>query len=295
MSKRQESSSLIDTILEEHTERKKQRLQNSRDSHARTINRLAEREQDLQVKVENLKWEKKRLEYETLELKVERVREEEQREKRKTAEVSCHTTKPREDSNTEIIQHALPTPPPSTVSTPIGPVSLLSPPCTPPQPISQLPLQSSYEPFLQSTDIRPFKIKKNLSPATPNLPPSSISPHQYPNHTWHVPIVHPPMPYVPHYVNAVPLELIPKYIPTPIQPLNTLESNPIRSFSDRSSAYWRRFEIAIKQLTNLGKHKLQNPEDNLWFQVQVYSHGRTRVRLSGKWWLIEDGCNQKDH
>lgn len=141
MPKRQESALLVDTMIEEETRRKKQRLQNTHDSFARNINRLAVQEGDLQHQVQNLQWKKRTLEKETLALEVEQARV------RKKAGAS--TTLPvqsRQDlPSDEVMHRSFPSPSLSTGSTSYQ--CLDSPPSTPRQPICPLPLPSQYQPF----------------------------------------------------------------------------------------------------------------------------------------------------
>lgn len=292
MSKRKESRLLVDTLIEEEIKQKKQRRQNSRAAYARSVNYLEQRKQDLEINIQNLEWDNKKLENGNRELKIERKREEAAREKRKIMGAPSYSSTPRRNTSTEIMYRSLPSPDQSTVSTPIEYLSLLSPPSTPQQAVSQLPLQSSYEPFLRETEIRPRKLQINAGSTTHHVSPSPSFTSQYPEHNQS--FSNRPIPYVPAYVNSAQPRFIPLYIPGPIQPPNTLENNPIQHLTDRSAAYWRRFEIDMRKLSP-GKHKIQNPEDHLWFQVQTYQHGRPRVRLNGKWWLIEEGCKQEDH
>lgn len=167
MSKRKDSSLLVDTLDKEETDRKKQRVENSRDSYARNINRLALQEQGLIQSVENLKWENKRLTDRTTELKVEIEKEE---KKRLSNEIKIKFSNPA--PGFDFLHHAFPSPSPSTSST--ASTSSPSSSSAPLKDISPLPLSSTYEPFLRDQSIRPPPI----NPITIRCP-NQYNPHHY--------------------------------------------------------------------------------------------------------------------
>lgn len=318
MEGKKESSLLVDAMTEAAMARKQQQNQNTRDFYARNINRLARREVDLKVNVQNLKWEKKRLENDTLKLKVEhnifsRKRANENQkstteepkppngksesEKQKPASENPKPDnkgqKSAKEPRDDFMYRSFPSPA-SSEST-LDPLDSQSTSIPPQQPKNSLPLQSTYEPFLPDQDFRPPqpKIKraqpKPEEPSQPTFGVQYIFPYPFqfvkPSDSSREGL---PQPYIPPFVSPGIPHVIPVYVPSPI---NTLENNPIKCFKDRSSAYWRRFAIAIEQLKVVGKSKVQNPEDQLWFQVQVSPKKLTRIRLDKKWLAIEDGCN----
>lgn len=276
MSKRKESSLLIETLLEEAVNRKRRREENSRDSHARTINRLATRENDLEQIVQNLEWKKRQLEDATLKLQVEQAID-----NKKTTKTASATAIP-------------------SISTTVKPCHclLLPSPSSPPPPItSPLPLPSSYEPFLSETSCRPSSRPSTLKTKTSVTSPSQSQPQPYraqyiypvPGYalgTPHSTSEYVVEPYIPYPVTPLPCQPSQYYVPRPVQ-----ADNPIKRFEDRSSAYWRRFGIAIGQRVPklLGKRRLQNPEDNLWFEVKLYKSDTIRVRIGGEYRDLKEG------
>lgn len=279
MSKRKESSCLIDAMSEEERERKKQRVQNSRDSYARNVNRLAVREQELQHSVQNLEWKEKRLEARNRKLQVEQERE----------RPKVPTAQPRQNPNlalAEILFRSFPSPTMSALSP--GNSLFGSPSSTPFQPISPLPQPSNYVPFLCSQDSPASSINiRRALPKSENASPSNFGSYPY------SPNENPLQPYIPQYLYPVPPQNIPLYIPSKIKPLNSVATNPIKTLTDRSEAYWRRLKIAIQQAKLKGKTRIQNPEDDLWFELKINGLGTVRLRIDGDWQDIEGGCKQE--
>lgn len=266
MSKRIESALLIDTLLEEETETKKRRMQNTRDSYARNVNRLAIREQTLERSVQNLEWKRKKLKVENRALKVERARE------RKEIARPAISVVRRQEPCEDLLGN-----PPSTMSTAFfSPPASTSPP-TPSIIASPSPFRSSYEPFLSDQNFQ--RAATQFKPPAPSVGSARLEQYmQLP-----IPEVYQPPPYVPPFVTPTPPHMIPFYTPGPIRSIP-----PITSFKERPEEYWRRLEILVLQKCNFGKKRIQNPEDGRFFQIQRSTQNRVRVRLNTKWELITD-------
>lgn len=265
---RKESRELVEAMKREASNRKKQKQENTRDSIARNLNRLAQQEQHLKINVQNLTWNQRRLETETRAMEVKKARIEQSMTQRTLTPgtlVKKTTTTKTVTPGPDVLYRSFPSPA-STLDDPISPSA-----CSSRTSSNPLPLPSSYEPFLsiQETSSRPSK--------TPRPTPTTVQ-HQ---------------PYIPQYI--FPPQYIPIYIPAPIGPISSTSSKAtesIKSFQEKSGAYWRRLKIALIQKNLRGKRKIQNPEDNVWFEYKSQAEGLYRIRLNGEWYDINDGCTQ---
>lgn len=178
MSKRLPSTVLPETLQTEETLRKEKKEQDSRDSRVRARNRLKIEQVELQVDVENLKYEKKRLEDATLKLKVERAREERLKKKRsgESANVpkppKAKRSTPKSTSNQKSKQAAS-----KTSSSSASPSPPQAKPCTATSTSNNTPEPPVNRPSVPKTT--PFPIPNYPPPPSPNLhvppPPSPFN------------------------------------------------------------------------------------------------------------------------
>lgn len=286
---RTESREFVDAMLREASDRKKRSQENTRDSIARNLNRLAEREKDLEINVQNLTWKKRRLETETQALEINKARIEQSNAPQTWTpgpSTEQATTTKASTPGLDVLYRSFPSPT-STIDDPMSPSTL-----TPRTHSYPLPLPSSYEPFLNLQENTPQSIK------THRPIPSPIQHQQYvPQYIFspqNLPV------YIPSTIGQRPVPIqhepyIPQYVSRSIGPIRTTKpgaSKPIETFQDRSGAYWRRLKIVLHQKNLRGKRRIENPEDNGWFEYKSSREGSYRIRIDGGWYDIDEGCSE---
>lgn len=279
MSKRLPSTAFDEAIKEELAERNKRKMQDWRDARVRAKNRLNAEEKELKINIENLKWEKKRLEDENVKLKVERAREEGLKEGKKVAQEMMRKditkkkpTSASSSSSYESVEHS-PVLMPS--STPFFPPHISHSSTIPfPIPYPTPPYSTSY----YSTPISSFGYTNSSASSElfSNCPPPSIFLNSAPLRSTY---------YEPVSVNkAIPNDQNPPtYIPTPIVKFTKKTMNPIKNKHERPLPYWEDLRASIQKCGKYGKRLFENPKDGLCFDVHNYSHGAVRVKIGNQW------------
>lgn len=255
---------------------KKKKQQDKRDAQIRATNRLAEKQCELGVSVENLQWKQKRIEKETLKMKVENAREKARRKgQNNLTRVVKMVTPPKTEMpprySTIVADNGItnwsvtPTPP---VIFPHPSFSLANscntlylPPMSPdnsainfisPRPLSEAEHTSNWFQF-------PYYPTPSPSPT-----PSSSS-------------------YKPVCVKPQCPKTVPTYTPTPLTKAQKKAQNPIKFVTDRPFSYWNKMRDNITRQTKYGKRLYQNPADGLWFDIFHYDLGGVRVRIGTDW------------
>lgn len=293
--KRISSSALTDAIVKENKAAKKKKQQDKRDAEIRATNRLHVKKTKLATSVQNLKWEKKRLESDTLKLKVEISREEAKRNGPNRTAKQIRPVPPRAEipaistvgfSGNTITNFSvnptpspIPTPPVIRQYFPFSPVNCYHTPYSPPI----LPVNAGinvYSPAPFSDYVRPsnfFQSPVTLPKVNFDSPPPAYRPPPIPS----------PTPSSSSY-KPLPLKhsrnrIIPTYIPTPLTNAQKKAQNNIKFVTDRPFEYWENMRKDITTHKKYGKRLYQNPADGLWFDIFHYELGGIRVRIGTEW------------
>lgn len=282
--KRFESSLFGEALIQAENNKRKNREPDVVKKRIRHVNRLAVQERNLEVKVENLKWNNRRAEKQQLQFAVENAREEGRREERKKQFEALKTIPP--------------------------PVFIITPPASA-ETVNLAPMLPTFSRFhLQPPPIIPNPTVSSPRKLTSFLPPIHIFSSPPPALRFEAsssPMLSPnfcvPPPPVPEYVPEAIPSCGPRhhYKPSPIRPSKPvvfhnklqgdpkkdLKDNPIRAIAHQTEDYWRELAANVTKYGRNGKDFFKNPDDGYTFRVMKHNSGVVKVYLNDTWYPIQ--------